>query len=75
VKLTSNFFLADSTIIGLRSEITKLLSNAEELELMRHFKDEYEKTDKENARYSFSPIFQCQAVICCPELYVTIRNA
>lgn len=40
----------DSTIIGLRSEITKLLSNAEELELMRHFKDEYEKTDKENAR-------------------------
>ena len=43
--------LVDATIIGLRSEVTKLLSSAEELELMRRFKDEYERTDKENARY------------------------
>ena len=40
----------DATIIDLRKEITKLMSIADELELMRHFKDDFEKTDKENAR-------------------------
>ncbi|XP_074620148.1 uncharacterized protein LOC141878959 [Acropora palmata] len=40
----------DAIIIGLRSEIAKLLSSTEELDHMRHFKEEYEKIDKENIR-------------------------
>lgn len=40
----------DATIIELRKEITKLMSSADELELMRHFRDQFEKADKENAR-------------------------
>jgi len=40
----------DATIIELRKEITKLMSTADELELMRHFRDDFEKADKENAR-------------------------
>ena len=44
------FWFVDATIIGLRSEIAKLLSCAEELEIMRHFKTEFEKTESENAR-------------------------
>lgn len=44
------FWFVDATIIGLRSEIAKLLSCAEELEIMRHFKNEFEKTESENAR-------------------------
>lgn len=44
------FWFVDATIIGLRSEIAKLLSCAEELEMMRHFKTEFEKTESENAR-------------------------
>ena len=45
------YLLIDATIIGLRSEIAKLLSSTEELDHMRHFKEEYEKIDKENIRY------------------------
>ena len=44
------FRFVDATIIGLRSEIAKLLSCAEELEIMSHFKSECEKTESENAR-------------------------
>ena len=44
------FWFVDATIIGLRSEIAKLLSCADELEIMRHFKTEFEKTESENAR-------------------------
>jgi len=40
----------DATIIELRKEITKLMSTADELELVRHFRDDFEKADKENAR-------------------------
>lgn len=40
----------DANIIGLRSEITKLLSSVEELDHMRHLKEEYERVNKENVR-------------------------
>lgn len=40
----------DATIIELRKEITKLMSTTDELELMRHFRHDFEKADKENAR-------------------------
>ena len=50
LKVLLYFWFVDATIIGLRSEIAKLLSCAEELEIMRHFKTEFEKTENENAR-------------------------
>ena len=50
LKVLLYFWFVDATIIGLRSEIAKLLSCAEELEIMRHFKTEFEKTESENAR-------------------------
>lgn len=50
IKVLPYFWFVDATIIGLRSEIAKLLSCAEELEIMRHFKTEFEKTESENAR-------------------------
>ena len=43
-------FFVDATIIELQKEVTKLLSSADELELMRNCKDEYEKANKENGR-------------------------
>lgn len=51
VDLPLFYLLIDATIIGLRSEIAKLVSSTEELDHMRHFKEEYEKIDKENIRY------------------------
>lgn len=51
VDLPLFYLLIDATIIGLRSEVAKLLSSTEELDHMRHFKEEYEKIDKENIRY------------------------
>lgn len=50
LKVLLYFWFVDATIIGLRSEIAKLLSCAEELEIMRHFKTEFEKTESENTR-------------------------
>jgi len=50
IKALLYFWFVDATVIGLRSEIAKLLSCADELEIMRHFKTEFEKTESENAR-------------------------
>ena len=53
----SSISLIDANIIGLRSEITKLLSSVEELDHMRHLKEEYERVDKENVRYKLDLLY------------------
>ena len=62
------FFFIDATIIELQKEVTKLLSSADELELMRNCKDEYEKADKENGRYLMTVVLKTFIIQCLVEV-------
>lgn len=52
----------------MQKEVTKLLSSADELEVMRNYKDEYEKADKENGRYLMTVVLKTFIVQCLVEV-------
>ncbi|KAJ7376316.1 hypothetical protein OS493_035456 [Desmophyllum pertusum] len=64
----------DATIIELRREVTKSLSSAAELEIMKHFKDEYEKADQENARLKQKVVEQQTFRQQCGDLEQKVAN-